>query len=638
MRPAEPALSVVLVLAIGLGAWSAWPLSPWIGGLVAAMAWWRRWPWLLCVGGFLLAAGLGHRAASGLESPAPTSVTRETVTLVSDPDLDGDRLEVDVRWRGRRLRAEVASEPAGAAGAAAIAGALAGERLVLSGRVVGVEDRPDLAVRHIAGLLLVDETSALWPGDPLSRLANGLRRAVERGARPLGPERAALFTGIVFGDDRAQSAAATDDFRAAGLSHLLAVSGQNVAFVLVVAGPVLLRLRLLNRFVVTLAVLGFFALVTRFEPSVLRATAMAAVVAAGALGGRPTGRSRTLALAVAGLLLVDPLLVRSVGFALSVLATAGIVALAPAIEGRLVGPAWITAPTAVTLAAQVAVAPLLAVVFGGVPMVSVPANLLAGPAAGAVMVWGLVAGPVAGLFPALAGTLHLPTALLLAWLDTVAATAASVPLGEVRVPHLLALAGLVLVGRHRGRWGVGRPARRRGLRRAVGLAVVVVLAAPAMGLARREPLRGRTVAPGAQVWRDGPAVAVRLDGRARAGPVLTGLRRVGIRRVGLVALSSDAASALATARALAERASLTVLGPAGLATDAVTPIIPGSVHRAGPIVVEARVVTSDRVTWLVRVDRSGSRSVRSPGARGARSPPVRHHPPGAGDGDPEPHP
>src|SRR4030095_63213 len=252
--------------------------------------------------------------------------------------------------------------------------------------------------------------------------------------------RGALFAGIVFGDDRDQPPAATDDFRAAGLSHLLAVSGQNVAFVLLVARPVLLRLSLAPRFLLTVGVLGFFALITRFEPSVLRATAMAAVAAASPFVARPISRLRGVALAVGALVLLDPVLVRSVGFALSVLATSGIVLLAPPLLERLPGPHWVALPMAVTLAAQVAVAPLLLAVFGRGARA---ARARARPAGGGVRPWGLGAGPAAGVLgPGPAQLLHLPTGLLLAWLDRVAESASSVPVGELGLPHLLALAFL----------------------------------------------------------------------------------------------------------------------------------------------------------------------------------------------------
>ena len=492
---------------------------------------------------------------------------------------------------------------------------LAGERVVLGGRLVPVADRPDLAVRHVAARLLVDEVGAAEPGDVVSRVANGLRRAVVGGAGSLGPDATALLTGICFGDDRAQAAAVRDDFRAAGLTHLLAVSGQNVVFVLLVAGPLLRRLGLGSRLVTVLVLLGFFALLTRFEPSVLRATAMAGIAAVHQAAGRPSERARTLALAVTVLLLVDPVLVRSVGFALSVGATAGILAWAPGLTARLPGPRWLAEPLAVTLAAQVAVAPLLVLVFGGVPLVALPANLLAGPAAGLVMAWGLVAGPLAGLLvgaaPAAGGVvaaaLHVPDRLALAWLHAVAERAGAVPLGELGAPHLFLLA--VAVGTA---WWV-----RRGDRRPVALAVagavgVATLAAPGLVLARRPPLIGREVATGAEVWRAGDAVVVRLDGRARAGPVLAGLRRVGVRRVGLVLVSGSSASDGDLVEALTRRARPAV---ASAAEDERLVV--------GPFTAEA--LAPGR--WLVRIAPGAAGSVRSAGARRARPPPLRRHPP-----------
>ena len=113
--------------------------------------------------------------------------------------------------------------------------------------------------------------------------------------------------------------------------------------------------------------------------------------------GRPSSRLRVLALAVTVLLLIDPLLVHSVGFLLSVGACVGIAVLARPLTDLLPGPRGLITPLAVTMAAQVGVAPVLVPVFGGVPVASLPANLLAVPAAGPVMMWGLAAGLPAGV-------------------------------------------------------------------------------------------------------------------------------------------------------------------------------------------------------------------------------------------------
>ena len=220
-----------------------------------------------------------------------------------------------------------------------------------------------------------------------------------------------------------------------------------MAFALLIASPVLARLRFGPRLAATLAVLGGFALLTRFEPSVLRATAMAAVAATGTAFGRPSSSRRALGLGVAAMVLVDPMLATSLGFQLSAAATAGIVLGARPIERALPGPRWLAAPLSLTIAAQLAVSPLLVATFGPLPVASLPANVLAGPAAGPVMVWGLTGGLVAGLVGGpLATALHLPTRLMLTWLEGVALGATRLPLGSLGPAHLaLAAAGLALL-------------------------------------------------------------------------------------------------------------------------------------------------------------------------------------------------
>src|SRR4051794_37776574 len=131
-------------------------------------------------------------------------------------------------------------------------------------------------------------------------------------------DRRALFTGFVLGDDRGQRPEVVEDFRASGLSHLLVVSGENVAFVLALAAPLLKRLRLGARWAVGLGVLATFGVLTRWEPSVLRAIAMATVTMTAMAIGRPASSGRVVAIAVTAVLLIDPLLVGSVGFLLSV--------------------------------------------------------------------------------------------------------------------------------------------------------------------------------------------------------------------------------------------------------------------------------------------------------------------------------
>src|SRR4029453_19253711 len=114
-------------------------------------------------------------------------------------------------------------------------------------------------------------------------------------------------------------------------------------------------------------------------------------------------------------------LVRSVGFQLSACAALAIVVVSPPLQAALPGPAPLREAVAVTLAAQLGVAPVLLATFGPIPVASLPANLLGVPVAGLVMVWGLTAGLLAGVAgDPLAAVLHQPTQLALAWLDLVA--------------------------------------------------------------------------------------------------------------------------------------------------------------------------------------------------------------------------
>lgn len=502
-----------------------------------------RRPEILCLGAALLAAALAQRSLAGLEAPLDTGAVRGEVELVADPVPDGrGGVTVDVRHDGRRLRGVARS-----AAAAALDDRLAGERVT----VIGAVEPPGRAEswlrhRHIAGRLRIDTVTGWRPSDPASRLANGLRRTLARGAEHLPERQRSLLAGVTLGDDRAQPADMTDAFRAAGLTHLLAVSGQNVAFVLVIAAPVLTRLRFGPRLVATLGVLVLFALVTRAEPSVLRATAMASVAAVGAALGRPASAVRTLALGVTGMVLVDPLLVTSVGFRLSVAGAGGLIVGASRLERAIPGPRWVSAPLSVTLAAQAAVSPLLVTTFGSVPVASLPANLLAAPAAGPLMVWGLTGGMVAGIVGGpVAQVLHLPTRLLLTWLDGVAIAASRWPLGDLRAGHLAVLGGGALAlaaagSLHRRRRGV--------LGRALGAAGCVAVVAPvlaasaAVGAAGPGPAE-RALGAGATLWRSGGAAVVVLDGRARGEVVLSGLRREGVARVDVVVLRTGARAA-----------------------------------------------------------------------------------------------
>jgi competence protein ComEC len=325
---------------------------------------------------------------------------------------------------------------------------------------------------------------------------------------------------------------------------------------------------------VILAALAFFVVAARPEPSVLRAVTMAAIVAIGTAIGRPVDARRALAASVAGLVLVDPQLVHSVGFQLSVFATIGLLELSPRIEPHLPGPRWLTEALATTSGAQLAVAPLVVLVFGSEPVAAVPANLLAGAAAGPIMVWGLVGGPLAGVLGGRAAwVLHLPTHFLLGWIEMVARTAARAPLGELRAPQLALLILAVAVAVRSARHApvavladapvhpdvVARAPASLHARVFAAALVVVALVSPLLGMGR-VPMGGSVIAPGVELWRGpGGGVVVILRSAAHEDDALQALRRAGVRRVDLLVSTSTARATTDAARSLADRYGITAL-------------------------------------------------------------------------------
>ncbi|HSN43124.1 MAG TPA: ComEC/Rec2 family competence protein [Propionibacteriaceae bacterium] len=272
-----------------------------------------------------------------------------------------------------------------------------------SGSVVNVVGRltsPD-AGDPVAAILAVSGkpevvTGPGWLDRGVNHFRSGLREAMGWSQ----PQVAGLLPSLVVGDTSGLDPAVKADFQATGLTHLTAVSGTNLtlllAFLLTAARWAGVRgwwLRGLS----VVGVVGF-VLVCRGEPSVLRAAAMGSVALA-AMGVGGSGRRGIRHLAAAGLLLllVDPWLSRSVGFALSVSATGGIVWWGQAWQRKLStwAPVWLSEAIAVPLAAQVATQPIVTWISGSVSVAGLAANALAGPFVGPATIAGLVAAFVA---------------------------------------------------------------------------------------------------------------------------------------------------------------------------------------------------------------------------------------------------
>ena len=355
------------------------------------------------------------------------------VQIVGEPRRHGDAVRAVLRIDGERYETWTRGAPA-----EVVERWRGGEHVEVRGERRAFTDARGARVawQHVVGRFVLDdprELVARVPGGadgapvarPVDRASNAVRASVERGAAVLPAPDDALFRGLVIGDRRGQPDAMIERFRASGLSHLTVVSGLNVALLLAAAAPGLRRLRPFARWAVTILLVAWFASLTRFEPSIMRAGAMAALSATAFVTGRDRAPFRLLCLAVAGLVLVDPLLVHATGFWLSVGATVGVCTVGPWIAHRLPGPRAVAGPIGITVGAQIGVAPPLIATFGHLPLVSVPANLAAVPVASVVKLYGLPASLVAGWVPPLAEPLMLPCRVGVRWVDTVAARAAT---------------------------------------------------------------------------------------------------------------------------------------------------------------------------------------------------------------------
>ena len=571
--------------AAALGAWAAQPVPEVLVLVLAAAAVKLRRPTVWCLALGIICSFLAARSWDGIDRPLPATVSGRALVL-TDPKEQGGAVRAEVRISGRRFDAWARGASAGRLMTAA-----AGETLRVDGRVSELRGRSvaHQRRRHLAGRLELSSAGSAGPGTPLARVANDIRRTVLRGAESMPEPARGLFGGFVLGDDRGQEAATVERFRAAGLSHLLVVSGQNVAFALALAAPLVTRGANGARLAWAAVVLVLFGTAVRWEPSVMRAVFMAGLAIGTRTLGGSADRMQVLSIAVAGLLLIDPLLVGSVSFLLSVGASAGIAVLTPWFAERIPGPRPVVDVLAATAGAQVGVAPVLVTVFGSLPLVSVPANLLAVPVAGPSMMWGMAAGVPAGLLgDRVAGLLHWPSRVMLGWIDRVAAWAAG--LEAPVVDGRAAMAAAVVAGL------LALVPRSRTLVLPGALAALI---ASTLVSASEPPARRVELAGDSELWRAGGATVLVLDG---ADPrVLADLSDARIRRVDLLVASRTGASVaglVADVRAVVHPRRVIAPRSSGI-PDAVAVPRPATA-RAGPISLTLQPV-GNRLDVLVSV-------------------------------------
>lgn len=415
-----------------------------------------------------------------------------------------------------------------------------GSSVLLRGRLA-----PARSVGEAAVLALDDDARPVVVGPPglLDDVATGMRAGLRRALAERDAAPASLVAGLATGDVSLMPSELAARMKATGLSHLTAVSGANVAIVVALAmgSARLLRARLRLQVVVGLLAIVGFVLLVRPEPSVMRAAFMGGLVVVAMLSGGRRAGPAVLAAAVLLLVLVAPQLAVSWGFVLSVVATLGIIAVAPVVQIRLPGrvPVALAVALGVTIAAQAATLPVLLAMGASVSWVSIPANLLVGIVVAPVTILGLLAALMSPLLPGAAALLAhaavVPASVIVLvarWAEGLPGAGLTWPAGSRGLLLLVVLIALL-------------PLARRRWRRSFTVTVVIAIA-----LLLIDP-------PGARSWPPpgwvivacdvGQGDALVLRGSAEAvmvvdtGPddarLSTCLRDLGVTRIGVLVLT-----------------------------------------------------------------------------------------------------
>lgn len=388
-------------------------------------------------------------------------------------------------------------------------------------------------------------------------------RAVDALGRGMPTREAELARGFVLGEDDGIDPVTVEDFRRAGLSHLLAVSGQNVALLALLAMPLLasLGIPLRTRLVWVLALIAVYVPLAGAGPSIQRAGVMGALSVLATLSGRRASRLYALVLAALVTLMVDPGIAGNVGWQLSFAAVLGILAIASplreAIAARIGHRGWqraLAEGAAVTIAATLATAPLIAFHFGTISTATLFANLLALPAVAPAMWLGMVAaagGQIPG-FPVEA--LNALNSLLLAYIAQVAAWCGRPSWASLHVR--LGAIGLVAsyLGLAVGVIAVPLLLRTRILRRGAAVlgalalasgALALTWAIPGSGTAPTDPVAGLRVTVfdvgqgDAILLQPAGAPAVLVDGGPPGNSLSAKLESAGVERLGAAVVTHE---------------------------------------------------------------------------------------------------
>ncbi|MEN3283611.1 MAG: competence protein ComEC [Solirubrobacteraceae bacterium] len=412
----------------------------------------------------------------------------------------------------------------------------------------GLEELPDrersLRIRGVHAQLRADElvdtglARGGWAG-----MVDDLRARAQAALDEGVPwQQAALLRGMALGDDAGLPDQVRDEFRASGLSHLVAASGQNVLLLaaLVLAGCAVIGLGLHARLALVLAMIAIYVPLAGAGPSIQRAGVMGAAAIVAVLASRPAARWHALLLAAAVTLMLNPRAIEDVGWQLSFAAVIAILLMATRVRDGLAHrgvPSGLAEATALTAAATLGTAPLIAAQFGQASLMSLPANVAAAPAVAPTMWLGMAAAAIGQISPVIAtpftALAGFPAAYVM-WIAHVASrmpgAQASVPAAVVAVACLVAMLAIAI-------------------RRARPLIAVLLVAALAVAVVLPRSQAGAATPPaGLRVTfldvGQGDATLIQRRGAAILfdtgppdGPIVARLRRAGVRRLDLLAIT-----------------------------------------------------------------------------------------------------
>jgi competence protein ComEC len=487
----------------------------------------------------VLASHLGERAAARVVVTGPARRTQFALRAPAQV----------VRFGDEELRERVLLElPPGRAPPQGAILELRARPVEPRGPETGFDERAWLARQGIHVVLRGENPRVVGRRGGIGGVADRLHAHVEQTlARATAGERRAVLTGIVLGEEGGIDTSLRDAFRASGLTHLLAVSGQNVAITAI--GVVwVARLAGIGRIAgegLAILVVLAYALAVGWQPSVVRAAVAGILASLGWITARPRDRWHAMAVGALVLLAWTPTAGLDPGFQLSFAAVAAIFLAVPRVAGvpdAYPVPRGVWDVLVVAVACGLVTAPIVWLHFGSVALWTVPANLAAEPAMPPLIALSLAAAASEPVLPGVATSLAWLAGWCAAWIAFVARVVSGWPSAQIHsavaLTAVLALAAAPV--------GVRRlPRYRRGVA-AVGLvSVALTLAAaacafrPVPSWAPPQGLRVTflDVGQGDSALVEAPGGAVLVDEGPPEADVAGQLRAMGVRALTAIVLT-----------------------------------------------------------------------------------------------------